>query len=184
MIKAGELRFPVLCIKPASGSGYRYREGYGQVIENWDCLTITTKGILKTGFYNNMLIIDSDGRAFKIKLAHQLYPVGPWKGYNHLLMQFIRVALEPDGGPIYPTVDQVKDWVLRSFEECHLWSSAYNYCYPETEESVKNASSIREIIAFLQNISSLDTSIDKVIPNYVKMLRDFIEKLLRHRQSA
>jgi hypothetical protein len=156
MIQEDELKFPVLCIKSATGEGLRYREGWSAVIENWDILIIRTTTGLKKGFYNDMLIIDSDGKAVKIIRAHELHPVGPWGGYDQWLHRYIKVSLEPDCEYFRPTVDQVKDYVFKFFEECHLWSSVFEF--EDAEEKVKNASSIREIIDSLRTIGSINIS--------------------------
>jgi hypothetical protein len=79
------MAFPVLCFY---GDLVRTRESY-------DKLTTTTAAGLKNGYFRDLLLVDSGGRAIRLTDARKLRGIGPFFGYNIFMNQRIKVELEP-----------------------------------------------------------------------------------------
>lgn len=131
------IKFPVL----------RFSQNLVGVQRAEDELTTCTKVALKKGFFNEMLVLEESGKAYKVKGAKKLHGVGPFWGYNIFLNQMIKVELLFEGNPFQITVDEVKKRVLLSFKRRHGWSTRGDF--EELRERVKNAKSILEIIRLL-----------------------------------
>ena len=131
------IKFPVL----------RFSQNLVGVQRAEDDLTTCTKVALKKGFFNEMLVLEESGKAYKVKGAKKLHGVGPFWGYNIFLNQMIKVELLFEGNPFQITVDEVKKRVLLSFKRRHGWSTRGDF--EELRERVKNAKSILEIIRLL-----------------------------------
>jgi hypothetical protein len=131
------IKFPVL----------RFSQNLVGVKRTEDDLTTCTKVALKKGFFNEMLVVEESGKAYKVNGARKLHGVGPFWGYNIFLNQMIRVELLFQGNPFQITVDEVKKKVLLSFKKRHGWSTRGDF--EELRESVENAKTILEIIQLL-----------------------------------
>jgi len=127
------LEFPVLLFHPE----------YGMVVKDWDTLTTTTKVALTNKVFDNLLIVDSSGKAFRVNGARKLHGIGPFGGFNIFLNQKIRVEPNFAGEPSQMSLEALKKRVFQSFEEWHGWSSAINF--EEMKERVRTATSIKEI---------------------------------------
>jgi hypothetical protein len=55
-----------------------------------------------------MLIVEANGKAYKVPGAKKLHGVGPFGGYNIFLNQKIKVELLFEGNPFQITADEVK----------------------------------------------------------------------------
>jgi len=84
MISISSLVFPVIYFNK-----YTFNIKYDQ-----EKLTLTTKAGLKNKLYENLTIIDSSGKQYKVKAARKLHGVGPVWGYNIFLNQKIKIELE------------------------------------------------------------------------------------------
>ncbi len=131
------IKFPVL----------RFSQMLVGVKNKEDDLTTCTKVALKKGFFDDMLIVEASGKAYKVTGAKKLHSVGPFGGYNVFLNQKIKVELLFEGNPFQITADEVKRRVLLSFKKRHGWSTRGDF--EELQDSIKNAQSILEIIQLL-----------------------------------
>src|SRR5262245_12476310 len=128
------LDFPVLLLHPK----------YGMVVKDWDSLTTSTAAALKNKVFEDLLIVDSSGKAFRVNGAKKLHGIGALGGFNIFLNQKIRVEPIFEGAPSQISVEALKERVFKSFEEWEGWSSASNF--EEMSEKVRAANSIKEII--------------------------------------
>ena len=133
------LKFPILCFE---------HDFYPRIKQDWDSLTTTTKAGLKNGLFDNLLMVDSQGMGIRVKNAKKLYGVGPFWGYNIFLNQRIKVELVFEGEPFHISVDEVRKYVLMSFERWHGWVTRGDF--KELVSSIHKAQSIREIIELLK----------------------------------
>jgi hypothetical protein len=127
-------RFPVLC----------FWRDLIRIRRSWELLTTTTRAGIKNGMFRDLLLVDSDGLAVRVKDAHKLHGVGLFRGYNIFLNQRIKVKLELSGDPFRMQLDDVRQMVLKSFQSRRGWSSRDDF--DELKASIENARSIPEII--------------------------------------
>lgn len=133
-----DLRFPVLCRS----------QGLVRVKLTHDELTTCNTLGLKNGWYRGMTVIDSRGKAVKVKDAHKLYGVGLFWGYNIFLNQRIKVELELSGQPFSVSVNDVRDMALESFRDWHGWTARGDFA--ELQDKVRKAQMLRELIDVLK----------------------------------
>jgi|GEM_PF-1875278 len=129
-----EITFPVICF-------YRHLL---RIRNDWDTLVTTTTAGVGNGMFDNMLIVDSNGKAIRVKSARKLHGVGPFFGYNIFLNQRIKVELTFDSEPFQMLTDDVRKRVLNSFQKRHGWQTRGDF--DELKSSVENASTVAEII--------------------------------------
>lgn len=113
MVVIEPLKFPVL------------RFGRGMVFPAIDQAQLTecTKTALQKGFFSGLILVDSDGKAWKIKTARKLHGIGPFLGFNVFLNQKIRVELIPEGEPFEMSAAELKARVLECFRGAQEWSA-------------------------------------------------------------
>lgn len=133
-MNAIEFDFPIICFDRDSL----------RVRKDWDSLVTTTTAGVKNRMFDNILIVDANGTAVRVKSARKLHGVGPFWGYNIFLNRRIRVELVFDGEPFPMSVDDVRRLVLDSFRKWHGWRTRGDF--KELKASVQNAQSVGEII--------------------------------------
>jgi len=135
-----DLVFPVVCF-----------HSYGDFLStagDWDCLTSSNQLAVKRRVFNDVLLVDSDARAFHVNGARKLHGIGRFGGWNIFLNQTIRVELSFDGHPRTIGLDEFKERVFHDFSQNdELWSSADNFY--ELRSGVEQASSVAQIIRLL-----------------------------------
>jgi len=112
-----------------------------------DDLSLANRAALKNGYFSGQLIVDSTGKAVKIKDAKKLHGVGPFFGYNIFLNQRIKVELLPDGQPSQKDVGDVRDLVLKALRGNQGWNASGDY--DELVASAERAKSISEIAGLI-----------------------------------
>ena len=112
-------------------------------VRSADDATQCTKVALKNGYFSNQLMVDSTGKAVKIKGAKKLHGVGPFWGYNIFLNQRIRVELILEGQPFQMDVNEVRGRVLNSMRGHHGWDASIDY--DELIASIERTESIYQI---------------------------------------
>lgn len=132
---ANDISYPVLC----------FNQGAVEVVRNAGTLTTTNKLALKPkGWYDGLLLVDSDGKAIRVKSAIKLHGVGLFWGYNLMTAQRIKVDLVFDGEPFEVSVDDIRKRVMHSFQQWHGWQTRGDF--DEMKASVEKASTVAEII--------------------------------------
>lgn len=97
-----DLSFPVLL----------FEHGFVSSVSSADELLTTTIKPVKTGYYRNQLIVDSTGKAGKIKDAKKLHHIGRFWGYDILLVQHIRMELIFKGEPFEMPLEELRKKTL------------------------------------------------------------------------
>lgn len=119
------------------------------VHKTYDELTTATKGGVKGGWYDGLLIVGANSVAIKAKGGKKLHGVGRFWGYDVFLDQRIRVGLEFNGSPFEISLDAVKNEVHRSLtKEYDFWSSGGSV--PRLRAQVNQAESVVEIIRLFE----------------------------------
>ncbi|MEI7881842.1 MAG: hypothetical protein WCI95_13335 [bacterium] len=134
---ASDITFPVICF-------YRHLL---RIRCDWDTLVTTTTAGVKNGMFDNMLVVDSNGKAIHVKSARKLHGVGLFWGFNPMVGQRIKVDLIFDGEPFLMTVVDVRNLVLDLFKKSSGWQTRDDF--DELKSSVENASTIGELIRLL-----------------------------------
>ncbi len=112
-----------------------------------DFLTTTTSIALRKGFFDELKIIDSNGRQYVVTKARKLHGVGPFWGYSILLNRWIRVALDLRSSGETLSVDEVRRLVLHDFQSSPNWQTRDDF--EELMAAVERASTIAEIICLV-----------------------------------
>ncbi|MFH1158851.1 MAG: hypothetical protein V1721_08275 [Pseudomonadota bacterium] len=134
------IKFPVICLQ----------DKFLRIRLDMDSLITTTKAGLKNNYFSNLLIVDSNLCAFRIKSAKKLYGVGPFWGYNIFLNQKIKVELQFEGTPKKIPLNEIKQRILGCLEKGPAWSSVDNL--NEIKSKIEHAVSYDEIIELLKHI--------------------------------
>jgi hypothetical protein len=108
--------------------------------------TCSKLALRKGGYYEKMIIVDSEGTALNINGAKKLHGVGFLWGYNIFLNQRIRVQLQVKDS-FQMQLDEVKQRILESFRKWHGWKTRGDFS--ELKKPVQNAESIPDIIRCL-----------------------------------
>jgi hypothetical protein len=117
-------------------------------IRNVDELTKCSTIALKRGYFNGLIIVDTNGRAIKIKRANKLHGVGSFWVFSILLNQTVRVTFEFAGGEFLMSLDEVKARLMNSFQtEAGQWDSRDDF--DDVVAFVQNADSIKKISDFI-----------------------------------
>lgn len=82
-LKTNQLCYPVL----------RLSKGMIFPARNIDELDRCKMTALRSGFFNGLVLIDSDGRKLRVSGARKLRGVGPFFGFNIFLNQVVQIAL-------------------------------------------------------------------------------------------
>lgn len=112
-----------------------------------ESLTTTTSIALRKGFFDELKIIDSNGRQYVVTKASKLHGVGRFWGYNIFLNRWIRVALNLRSSGEILSVDEVRRLVLHNFQSWHGWQTRDDF--EELMAAVERASMITEIIGLV-----------------------------------
>jgi hypothetical protein len=104
-----------------------------------------TKPALRSGFFDDLLLIDSGGRSLRISGARKVRGVGPFFGFNIFLNQRIQVTLTVSEPEQVLGVEEVRRLVLGAIQGEHEWNSASDF--DELVAIVARAQSISEIAA-------------------------------------
>jgi hypothetical protein len=107
------LGFPVLC----------FSQGVVLCRDTPEELTEANRLGLKRGWFDDLLIVGVNLVAVRVKGATKLHGVGRFGGWNVFGEQKIRVSLSFASPPEPIALDEVKQHVLRSFEEWEGWST-------------------------------------------------------------
>ncbi len=132
----GELAYPVIALC----------EG-GAMIEarsDEDALTTATAHELRKGWFDSMTIVDSDGRAVRVREARFVSGKGRFRGYTPCLNRIIRIALTLDEETSDMPLEELKAKVI-AFQQASGGSMDPDYSDQVLRE-LADARSIRELI--------------------------------------
>jgi hypothetical protein len=131
-----DLAYPVIEIDRDGNLGVNIDE---------DTLTTTTSHILKKGFNKGMTIVDSNGKAIKVKEAKFVSGKGRfWGYYSPFLDRIIKIELIFDGEPFDMPFEEVKKKVL---SDVRKWGHSMDPDYARGEvRRIGEARNFRELI--------------------------------------
>jgi hypothetical protein len=132
-----QLRFPVL--EFANGMVFFVGKEAG--------ITECSSYALKRGFFSGLLLVDSTGRAVRVKGAKKLHGIGPFWGYNIFLNQRIKIELIPDGAPYITTVNELRKLILDAFRGKQEWSARSDF--DELTHRAERAESIEQLVRII-----------------------------------
>ena len=110
---------------------------------NADEVTQSSNTALLKGFFREQLIVDSAGRAIRVKGARKLCGVGRFGGYNIFLNQRIKVELMLEERVQQMDTNQLRQQVLDALGGRQAWDASADF--DEVRASVERAQSISEI---------------------------------------
>lgn len=134
------IEFPVICIK----------DGFIEISQNEDNLTITTKSALKNNYFINMLIVDSKNKRYKIKAVEKLHSVGPFWGYNIFLNQKIKIEILFEDYIQNISLEELKNLIFKAFRKWDGWESGGNL--KEIMKEVQEANSFTEVYSVFERL--------------------------------
>lgn len=136
-----EIKYPVIAF--AKG-------GVIHFARNEDDLIICSTRGLKTGFYNGLNIIDSEGNSFVVQEAKKVGYAGFLWGFSLIFGQRIRVELIFRDAKKYYSMEDFKEKILKQLNKNkHFWNSGGNF--EELAEMIKSGNSFKETITYLTN---------------------------------
>ena len=109
---ADDLTYPVLGVFPSGALKIAATPKY---------LTTYTMRGLRRGHFNDLRVVDSRSKWFRVRSAHKLHGLGRFGGYNLFFNQWIRVGLDLDDEHRDANVDEVRSIVLKDFESWDGW---------------------------------------------------------------
>lgn len=133
IVEPGALTYPALC----------FSQGLVEVASTSNDLVTCTKVALKNGYFNDLLVIDSEGWSHRVRRAEKVRGVGRFWGYNVFLNQRIQVRLYADDEIVQLSVDQTRDNALKSARSWQHWEASGDL--DELRRRIVRAVSHREI---------------------------------------
>jgi hypothetical protein len=114
LFHATELAFPVLCFSRGHNVLHYARHA--------DELLVCSAKALRSGFYQQMEIVDSNAERYGVQGAEKTGHVGPFWGFNVLGGQTIRVALALEPLP-QQSVEMLKKQVLQAMHASEFYDA-------------------------------------------------------------
>ena len=109
---ADDLAYPVLGVFPGGGLKIAATPVY--------LTTYTARG-LRRGHFNDLRLVDSSPKWFRVRSARKVRGVGRWGGYNIFFNQWIRVALDIEDEHREAKLEEVKGIVVADFDAWDGW---------------------------------------------------------------
>ena len=138
-VKTELLRYPVL----------EFSQGMVFPARGVEELEQCTTPALRSGFFDDLLLIDSGGRSLKIAGARKVRGVGPLFGFSIFLNRRIQVTLTASGPERIAGVEEVRRLVLGALQGEQEWKSTSDI--DELVAIVTQAKSISEIASAVTN---------------------------------
>lgn len=111
---ADDLTYPILGVFPNGALKIAVTPAY--------LTTYTARG-LRRGYFNELRIVDSRSKWFRVRSARKLHGLGRFGGYDIFLNQWIRVGLDIEDTHREASLDEVKEIVLKDFDSWDGWRS-------------------------------------------------------------
>jgi hypothetical protein len=93
-------RFPVLSLS----------RGHFIAFRDLDALTTCGEAGLKSGFFNDLVLLDAEGYRYKVRGTRKLGPSGPFSGFRLLRSRKIKIDLDL-AAPEKLSLEEAKQWV-------------------------------------------------------------------------
>ena len=129
-----DLTFPVLA----------FNQGIVEAYPDEDRATTCTATGLRKGWYRSLLLVDSTGKAVKVKSGRKLHGVGWLRGYRLLTGQIIKVELDFVGEPESMPLPEIRKRVLAGLKG--YGQSVDPDYWRELKAKIEAAESVPELI--------------------------------------
>lgn len=117
---------------------------------NADDLVLCSKRGWKSGFYDSLNIVDSEGKGFNVQEARKVGNVGLLWGFDFALGQRIKVELVHSEASMV-SIEELKEKLLKQLKkDRHFWNSGGNL--EEITSTVRAAKSHNEVLKYLAEI--------------------------------
>jgi len=113
-VGADDLAYPILGVYPS---------GALKIAATPVNLTTSTARGLKRGNFNDLRLVDSRSKWYRVRSAVKLHGVGSFGGYDLFFNQLIRVGLDIEDERRDADLDEVKAIVLRDFDSWDGWET-------------------------------------------------------------
>jgi hypothetical protein len=143
VLDGGQLAYPVAAF--SQGLAVRY--------DNVKELTTATTTGLKSGYFQDLELVASDGAMYSVTSAEKLRGIGRFGGYNLFLNQTIEIRLFYDGNHQQTAVEQLRSRILASMAAWHGWDAIEDP--KEVWRAVNAAVSVEELISLLPRVDWL-----------------------------
>ena len=140
------LTYPVLC----------FSSGSVNVCFDFKQLVSANRLGLKSGYFDDLLIVDSNLVAHKVRGATKLRGRGFLRGWGTFLNQKIEVKLNFEEPAFSVRLDEIKDRTLRIVEVQHGWETRGDFDW--LKMAVQNATSVREIVSAIYHGQPVEES--------------------------
>jgi len=131
-----DLRYPVIS----------FSDQVFEVLPSAKELTTIPSRTLRSGWFNQMLIVDSTNKAHRVKAARKLHNAGyTWIG--PFPVRLVKVDLEFDGEPFLVSIAEIKQHVYNATIAWHGLQSQGDF--EELQERIQKAETITELIEVL-----------------------------------
>jgi hypothetical protein len=137
-VGADDLSYPVLGVFPNGALKIAATPAY--------LTTYTSRG-LKRGHFNDLRLVDSQSKWYRVRSAHKLHGVGRFGGYSIFFNQWIRVGLDLEDEHREASLEDVKGIVLKDFDSWDGWRSRGDF--DVLMRRVKGARTIPELLGTL-----------------------------------
>jgi hypothetical protein len=127
------LRYPVIC----------FNDDVFLVERDQESLTTTNIGAISAGWYDQMLIVDSLGQAYRIRNARRQ----GWAGFVWPDLVRLRISFEANEEPASLSVDEVREQLYKSTTGWRLLTKRGDF--EELETQIQQAHSVAELIYLL-----------------------------------
>lgn len=135
---ADDLTYPVLGVFAGGGLKIASTTVY--------LTTYTARG-LRRGHFNNLRLVDSRSKWFRVRSASKLHGLGRWGGYNIFFNQWIRVTLDIEDEHREASLDEVRTIVLADVDAWDGWKSRGDF--DVLLKRVKGARSVPDLLEIL-----------------------------------
>jgi hypothetical protein len=138
-MNANDLHYPVVCLTK-----------YGAETRSTPTdLSTDFKAAFNGGLFDNLHIVDSAGKLYRVLRVKDLGGTGRCWGYSLFFSRRIKVELEVELVTDKAGVDEVRERVLKEFSDWHGWETRGDF--DELKTGVEKAQTVAEIIRLLSS---------------------------------
>ncbi|MCC6629871.1 MAG: hypothetical protein IT340_21035 [Chloroflexi bacterium] len=130
------LKFPVIC----------FNDSTFRVIDTQLSLTLRPSSVLKSGWFDGMLIIDCEGIAYKIRKGTKLGR-SAFSWHSLILDPIIEIDLEQEGAAYSVSLEEARNYVFASTTRWHGLEARADF--DELSHQIGQAKSVADLIRLL-----------------------------------
>jgi hypothetical protein len=104
-----------------------------------DALTTCGEAGLKNGFFNDLVLLDSEGYRYKVRGTRKLGPAGPFAGFRLFRSRKIRIDLDL-AAPERLSLEEAKQWIS------NVLSDSEGIDVDATREKIRQSQTYADIV--------------------------------------